>query len=88
MTREEMKWLRELITQLGKFAVDRRAFITILEEPKVQNWQPRLDELRQTPEYQVIAQRYEILARQMEVDADFEALARMLQQLNEERPPN
>jgi hypothetical protein len=88
MTREEMKWLRELITQLGKFAADRRAFITILEEPKVQNWQPRLDELRQTPEYQVIAQRYEILARQMEVDADFEALARMLQQLNEERPPN
>jgi len=83
-----MKWLRELITQLGKFAADRRAFITILEEPKVQNWQPRLDELRQTPEYQVIAQRYEILARQMEVDADFEALARMLQQLNEERPPN
>ena len=53
----------ELITQLGKFAADRRAFITILEEPKVQNWQPRLDELRQTPEYQVIAQRYEILAR-------------------------
>lgn len=88
MTTEEMAWLRELVTRLGQFAADRRAFITILEELRVQNWQQRLDELRQTPEYQVIAKRYEVLVRQMEVDANFETLARMLQQLNEGKPPN
>jgi hypothetical protein len=88
MTPEEMQWLRELIVRLGQFAADRRAFITIFEELKVQDWQVRLTELRQRPEYQLIAKRYELLARQIEVDADFEALARLLQQADEGKPSN
>ncbi len=88
MTTKEMESLRELIMRLGQLAADRRAFTTILEGSKVQNWQHRLDELRQTPEYQLIEKGYEVLACQMEVDANFEALDRMLQQLDGGKPPN
>jgi len=88
MNPSEMNQFRELIVRLGQFAAERRAFITIFEELGVQDWQLRLNELRQTPEYRLIANRYELLAGQIEVDADFAALARLLQQADEGKPPN
>ena len=88
MAAEELAVLREAITMLGKFVAEHRALITTLEELGATGWQTRLHELRETPEYQLIAKRYELAALQYEVDADFEALARLLQQSDEGKPPN
>jgi hypothetical protein len=87
-TEEMMDTIRKLIKRLGQFAAERRALITILDELKVLNWEQRLEEIRLTPEYQLIAKQYELLALRMQVDEDFEALARMLQQLDEGKPQN
>ena len=81
-------WLRETVERLGVFTAERRALITILLEAGVTDWEARLTALRKTPEYQLIALRYKALLMQAEVDANFEALAQLMQELNEGKPLN
>ena len=90
MTTEELNELRQIAKWLGEFAAERRAFITILEELRVspKTWERRLNQLRETPEYRAIALRYQTIFEQMKLDSSFEALARLVQQLNEGKPPN
>jgi SAM-dependent MidA family methyltransferase len=73
---------------LGQFAAQRRALITILLEAGVTDWEARLTELRKTPQYESIVLRYKTLLKQAEVGVDFEALAQLMQELNEGKPPN
>jgi hypothetical protein len=88
MTPEELNEVGTIVKKLGEFAAERRALVTILNEQKVSNWENRLKEIRETPEYRTIALRYETIFRQMQVDASFEALAGMTQLLNEGKPQN
>ena len=81
-------FLRHVVDTLGKFAAERRALITILNEAGVSDWESRLTELRQTPEYRTIALRYQVLLEQAEVDASFEALAQLVQESTEGKLPN
>lgn len=88
MTLDWRAFLRDVVERLGRFAADRRALITILQKAGINDWEAQLLELRKTPEYQAIALRYQVLLKQVEVDADFEALAQIMQELGGDKPPN
>lgn len=88
MTLDYKSILVEIVERLGQFAADRRALITILAENGISGWESRLAELRQVPDYKVIAARYRLLLKQAEVDADFRSLAQLMQELDQDKPPN
>jgi hypothetical protein len=81
-------FLQHVVETMGKFAAERRALITILIDAGVTDWETQLEELRKTPQYQTIALRYPLLLKQAEVEANFEPLALLMQELNRDKLKN
>jgi hypothetical protein len=88
MTEEEAKTFEMLLVTLGKCVAERRALITIARDGGIRDLEARLETHRASKEYQLILRKFEVAAKQSRVDQTAEALAQLMQQLNEGKPPN
>lgn len=93
MKLEEAKIMAALARKLAIFMADRRCFIQILQDAIREHriptdWQKQLKEMQQSPEYRNLVAQWEPPLRQLEEDAEIEALLPLLQKISEGKPLN
>lgn len=88
MTADELNVLEMLMVTLGKCTAERRVLITIAQDAGIPNLEDRLAHHRESPQYQLLVRRFQIAAKQLQVDSTAEALAQLFAKLNEGKPEN
>jgi vacuolar-type H+-ATPase subunit C/Vma6 len=93
MTPEEKRALAAFMRRFAKLMADRRALITILKtaadnQRPPTDWEKVLEELRQHPYYRAFLEQYEPTIRQLEEDAEIEALLPLFERMSEGKKPD
>jgi len=84
---EELQSPTSFLVTLDKYVAERRALITIAPDADISDLEAQLQKHRESRQYQLIVRKFQVVVKQLEVDQTAEALARLVHELNEGKPP-
>lgn len=65
---EELRTFTSLLITVGKCIAERRVLITVAQDAGIRDLEAQLQRHRKSPEYQLTATKFQIAAKQAEVD--------------------